>query len=79
MRILQALRRSIKGDKEKPQISIAQKNAVAIVPPKKVSSCPSLRPVARQCLSPSGGTPLDHLDMTPRLWKVGHDADARNP
>ncbi|KAJ9136514.1 Protein scd2/ral3 [Pleurostoma richardsiae] len=37
MRVLQALRRSIKGDKEsKPHISIAPKSAVAIVPPKKV-------------------------------------------
>ncbi|KAI0872914.1 hypothetical protein GGS24DRAFT_502284 [Hypoxylon argillaceum] len=34
---IQALRRSIKGDKDKsPQISIAPKSAVAIVPPKKV-------------------------------------------
>ncbi|CAJ2512426.1 Uu.00g054410.m01.CDS01 [Anthostomella pinea] len=37
MRIFQALRRSIKGDKDKsPQIAIAPKSAVAIVPPKKV-------------------------------------------
>jgi len=36
MRVLQALRRSIKGDKDKPQIAIAPKSAVAIVPPKKV-------------------------------------------
>lgn len=37
MRLAQALRRSIKGDKEKQQnASIAQKSAVAIVPPKKV-------------------------------------------
>ncbi|KAI1429920.1 hypothetical protein F5Y12DRAFT_781543 [Xylaria sp. FL1777] len=36
-RAIQALRRSIKGDKDKgPQISIAPKSAVAIVPPKKV-------------------------------------------
>ncbi|KAI0442542.1 hypothetical protein F4803DRAFT_367978 [Xylaria telfairii] len=36
-RTIQALRRSIKGDKDKsPQISIAPKSAVAIVPPKKV-------------------------------------------
>ncbi|KAI3322082.1 hypothetical protein HD806DRAFT_136397 [Xylariaceae sp. AK1471] len=36
-RATQALRRSIKGDKDKnPQISIAPKSAVAIVPPKKV-------------------------------------------
>ncbi|KAH7035639.1 uncharacterized protein B0I36DRAFT_373014 [Microdochium trichocladiopsis] len=34
---MQALRRSIKGDKDKtPQVSIAPKSAVAIVPPKKV-------------------------------------------
>jgi bud emergence protein 1 len=34
---MKALRRSIKGDKDKsPQISIAPKSAVAIVPPKKV-------------------------------------------
>lgn len=38
MRVFKALRRSIKGDKDKqPQISIAPKSAVAIVPPKKVS------------------------------------------
>jgi bud emergence protein 1 len=38
-RAMQALRRSIKGDKDKsPQISIAPKSAVAIVPPKKVRS-----------------------------------------
>ncbi|KAI1209852.1 scd2/ral3 [Annulohypoxylon truncatum] len=36
MRSIQALRRSIKGDKDKPQLSIAPKSAVAIVPPKKV-------------------------------------------
>ncbi|KAK3389350.1 hypothetical protein B0H63DRAFT_537219 [Podospora didyma] len=37
MRILKALRRSIKGEKEnKPTISIAPKSAIAIVPPKKV-------------------------------------------
>ncbi|KAI2614108.1 scd2/ral3 [Hypoxylon fragiforme] len=36
MRTIQALRRSIKGDKDKPQVSIAPKSAVAIVPPKKV-------------------------------------------
>ncbi|KAI0416879.1 hypothetical protein F5X98DRAFT_387628 [Xylaria grammica] len=36
-RVIQALRRSIKGDKDKsPQIAIAPKSAVAIVPPKKV-------------------------------------------
>ncbi|TGJ80140.1 hypothetical protein E0Z10_g8625 [Xylaria hypoxylon] len=36
-RAIQALRRSIKGDKDKsPQIAIAPKSAVAIVPPKKV-------------------------------------------
>lgn len=34
MRLVQALRRSIKGDKEKG--AIAPKSAVAIVPPKKV-------------------------------------------
>ncbi|KAL2760091.1 hypothetical protein ACRALDRAFT_2095733 [Sodiomyces alcalophilus JCM 7366] len=33
---LKALRRSIKGEKDKPQVSIAPKSAVAIVPPKKV-------------------------------------------
>lgn len=37
VRVLQALRRSIKGDKDKnPQLSISPKAAVAIVPPKKV-------------------------------------------
>jgi len=37
MRAFKALRRSIKGEKEKqPHISIAPKSAVAIVPPKKV-------------------------------------------
>jgi bud emergence protein 1 len=37
MAFLQALRRSIKGDKEKQHsISITPKAAVAIVPPKKV-------------------------------------------
>ncbi|EMR69461.1 putative scd2 ral3 protein [Eutypa lata UCREL1] len=37
MRFIQALRRSIKGEKDKgPQVSIAPKSAVAIVPPKKV-------------------------------------------
>ncbi|KAM7200596.1 putative scd2 ral3 protein [Rhypophila sp. PSN 637] len=37
MRVLKALRRSIKGEKEKqPHITIAPKSAVAIVPPKKV-------------------------------------------
>ncbi|QBZ56540.1 hypothetical protein PoMZ_01449 [Pyricularia oryzae] len=37
IRAIKALRRSIKGDKDKqPQISIAPKSAVAIVPPKKV-------------------------------------------
>ncbi|KAI2636061.1 hypothetical protein GGS21DRAFT_489779 [Xylaria nigripes] len=36
-RALQALRRSIKGEKDKsPQVGIAPKSAVAIVPPKKV-------------------------------------------
>jgi hypothetical protein len=37
MRAFKALRRSIKGEKDggKPQISIAPKSAVAIVPPKK--------------------------------------------
>ena len=39
LRAIQALRRSIKGDKDKnPQIGIGPKSAVAIVPPKKVSS-----------------------------------------
>lgn len=37
MRIFQALRRSIKGEKDKPHIQIAPKSAIAIVPPKKVS------------------------------------------
>lgn len=38
MRGIQALRRSIKGDREKPSTaSIAHKSAIAIVPPKKVS------------------------------------------
>ncbi|KAK7981640.1 hypothetical protein PG996_009331 [Apiospora saccharicola] len=37
LRAIQALRRSIKGDKDKnPQIGIGPKSAVAIVPPKKV-------------------------------------------
>ena len=37
MRVLQALRRSIKGEKDnKPHVMIAPKSAVAIVPPKKV-------------------------------------------
>ncbi|KAK8091107.1 hypothetical protein PG994_000612 [Apiospora phragmitis] len=37
LRMIQALRRSIKGDKDKnPQLGIAPKSAVAIVPPKKV-------------------------------------------
>ncbi|KAK8079559.1 hypothetical protein PG997_007377 [Apiospora hydei] len=37
LRMIQALRRSIKGDKDKnPQIGIGPKSAVAIVPPKKV-------------------------------------------
>ncbi|KAL7628978.1 bud emergence protein 1 [Parahypoxylon ruwenzoriense] len=36
MRSIQALRRSIKGEKDRPQVSIAPKSAVAIVPPKKV-------------------------------------------
>jgi hypothetical protein len=36
MRAFKALRRSIKGEKEKPHINIAPKSAVAIVPPKKV-------------------------------------------
>jgi hypothetical protein len=36
MGVFQALRRSIKGEKDKPQIAIAPKSAVAIVPPKKV-------------------------------------------
>ncbi|KAI1381833.1 scd2/ral3 [Hypoxylon crocopeplum] len=36
MRTIQALRRSIKGEKDRPQVSIAPKSAVAIVPPKKV-------------------------------------------
>lgn len=40
MRLLQALRRSIKGDKEKQPVNITPKTAVAIVPPKKVG-CPS--------------------------------------
>jgi hypothetical protein len=39
-RLYQALRRSIKGEKERPpHIAIAPKSAIAIVPPKKV--CPS--------------------------------------
>ncbi|KAI0380121.1 scd2/ral3 [Hypomontagnella monticulosa] len=33
---MKALRRSIKGEKDRPQVSIAPKSAVAIVPPKKV-------------------------------------------
>lgn len=37
MRVFQALRRSIKGEKDaKPHVSIAPKSALAIVPPKKV-------------------------------------------
>lgn len=37
--LMQALRRSIKGDKDKmPQVAIGPKSAVAIVPPKKVST-----------------------------------------
>jgi len=41
-KLKQALRRSIKGEKEsKPHITIAPKSAVAIVPPKKVRlDCP---------------------------------------
>ncbi|KAK2675689.1 SH3 domain [Fusarium oxysporum f. sp. vasinfectum] len=38
MRFVQALRRSIKGDKDKG--SVAPKSAVAIVPPKKVGGLP---------------------------------------
>ena len=47
MRVLKALRRSIKGDKENkpPHIAIAPKSAVAIVPPKKVR-CMRLAPLA---------------------------------
>ena len=38
MQLFQALRRSIKGEKDKlPQINLAPKSAVAIVPPKKVN------------------------------------------
>ncbi|KAI5866695.1 scd2/ral3 [Durotheca rogersii] len=36
MRTMQALRRSIKGEKDRPSVSIGPKSAVAIVPPKKV-------------------------------------------
>jgi hypothetical protein len=36
--IVQALRRSIKGEKDSSKIAIAPKSAVAIVPPKKVSA-----------------------------------------
>ncbi|SPN99874.1 related to bud emergence mediator BEM1 [Cephalotrichum gorgonifer] len=36
VRLIQALRRSIKGDKDRQQPSIAPKTATAIVPPKKV-------------------------------------------
>jgi bud emergence protein 1 len=50
MRVFKALRigrRSIKGDeKGKPQISIPQKSAVAIVPPKKVRPPMLLNPKA---------------------------------
>lgn len=36
-KLKQALRRSIKGEKEnKPHLSIAPKSAIAIIPPKKV-------------------------------------------
>jgi hypothetical protein len=59
MDLLQALRRSIKGDKEKPQISIAPKSAIAIVPPKKVGPllalCPGRCRLAPLCL-PHGPT-----------------------
>jgi bud emergence protein 1 len=41
MRGIQALRRSIKGEKDKPSTaSISHKSALAIVPPKKVSLLP---------------------------------------
>ncbi|KAJ8120610.1 hypothetical protein ONZ43_g2727 [Nemania bipapillata] len=47
-RAIQALRRSIKGDKDKsPQISIAPKSAVAIVPPKKIPNTSGTRQVIR--------------------------------
>lgn len=42
MRFFQALRRSLKNDKEKVNhISITPKSAIAIVPPKKVRDCSS--------------------------------------
>lgn len=42
MGLVQALRRSIKGEKDKQNTaSIAHKSALAIVPPKKVRSHPS--------------------------------------
>lgn len=51
MAFLQALRRSIKGDKEKQHsISITPKAAVAIVPPKKVRCTSALRLQIPLCL-----------------------------
>lgn len=44
-RCSQALRRSIKGDKEKQPINIGPKSAVAIVPPKKVGAEIPLTPL----------------------------------
>lgn len=48
--LLQALRRSIKGEKDNAKISIAPKSAVAIVPPKKVCKLS-----ARSTILPSAG------------------------
>jgi bud emergence protein 1 len=50
-KLTQALRRSIKGEKDsKPHINIAPKSAVAIVPPKKVRrDSPSLVRTAHAC------------------------------
>lgn len=58
MRVLKALRRSIKGEKEnKPHISIAPKSAVAIQPPKKVRLLSACSAHSAHCLAKLPGVP----------------------
>lgn len=47
--LMQALRRSIKGEKDNAKVNIAPKSAVAIVPPKKVCADRCLNPHAAPC------------------------------
>lgn len=76
MTFMQALRRSIKGDKEKQHTSIGNKSAVAIIPPKKVrQSTPNAGAILRQ----HAWRPMSSLGRAAAMTENGDMLDARLP